>query len=118
MSAPERVCGVNLCHALSVAVKQNCPYCPQKSAVGPKIVSASMAWEKVMTFIRNQWYTAATSTEVGAKPLARTICNEPLAIFRGQDGTAAVLTDRCPHRKAPLSAGEVVGNDIQCGYHG
>ncbi len=69
-------------------------------------------------FLRNQWYTAATSTEIGAKPLARTICNEPLVIFRGQDGTVAVLTDRCPHRKAPLSAGEVVGNDIQCGYHG
>ena len=29
-----------------------------------------------------------------------------------------MLTDRCPHRKAPLSAGEVIGNDIQCGYHG
>src|SRR5262245_39525107 len=23
-----------------------------------------------------------------------------------------------PHRKAPLSSGEVVGSDIQCGYHG
>jgi vanillate O-demethylase monooxygenase subunit len=69
-------------------------------------------------FLRNQWYTAATSTELGAKPLARTICNEPLVIFRGEDGTVAVLTDRCPHRKAPLSSGEVVGSDIQCGYHG
>src|SRR6516164_5283909 len=69
-------------------------------------------------FLRNQWYTAATSTELGAKPLARTICNEPLVIFRGEDGTAAVLTDRCPHRKAPLSSGEVIGSDIQCGYHG
>jgi phenylpropionate dioxygenase-like ring-hydroxylating dioxygenase large terminal subunit len=69
-------------------------------------------------FLCNQWYTAATSAELGAKPLARTICNEPLVIFRAQDGAVAVLTDRCPHRKAPLSCGEVVGNDIQCGYHG
>ena len=69
-------------------------------------------------FLRNQWYTAATSAELGQKPLARTICNEPMVIFRGQDGEVAALTDRCPHRKAPLSAGEIVGNDIQCGYHG
>ena len=69
-------------------------------------------------FLRNQWYTAATSAEIGATPLARTICNEPLVIFRGLDGDVAALTDRCPHRKAPLSSGEVVGNDIQCGYHG
>jgi phenylpropionate dioxygenase-like ring-hydroxylating dioxygenase large terminal subunit len=69
-------------------------------------------------FLYNQWYTAATSAEITDKPLARTILNEPLVIFRGQDGRVAVLTDRCPHRKAPLSSGEVVGNDIQCGYHG
>jgi len=69
-------------------------------------------------FLRNQWYTAATSAEVGDKPLARTICDEPMVIFRGRDGKVAALTDRCPHRKAPLSSGEVVGNDIQCGYHG
>ncbi|HEY7665425.1 MAG TPA: aromatic ring-hydroxylating dioxygenase subunit alpha [Xanthobacteraceae bacterium] len=69
-------------------------------------------------FLHDQWYTAATSAEVGDKPLARTVCNEPLVIFRGNGGDIAVLTDRCPHRKAPLSAGEVVGNDIQCSYHG
>ena len=69
-------------------------------------------------FLRNQWYTAATSAELEAKPLARTICNEPLVLFRRQDGNVAALNDRCPHRKAPLSSGEVIGNDIQCGYHG
>jgi phenylpropionate dioxygenase-like ring-hydroxylating dioxygenase large terminal subunit len=69
-------------------------------------------------FLRNQWYTAATSAELADKPLARTICNEPMVLFRGGDGSVAALTDRCPHRKAPLSSGEVVGNDIQCGYHG
>jgi vanillate monooxygenase len=69
-------------------------------------------------FLRNQWYTAATSAELSDKPLARTICNEPMVLFRGAGGAVAALTDRCPHRKAPLSSGEVVGNDIQCGYHG
>src|SRR5262245_5711542 len=71
-----------------------------------------------MKFLRNHWYTAATAAELDAKPLARTVCNEPLVIFRGHDGNVAVLSDRCPHRKAPLSSGEVIGNDIQCGYHG
>jgi phenylpropionate dioxygenase-like ring-hydroxylating dioxygenase large terminal subunit len=69
-------------------------------------------------FLRNHWYAVATSAELTEKPLARTVCDEPLVIFRGQEGNVAVLTDRCPHRKAPLSSGEVVGNDIQCGYHG
>ena len=45
-------------------------------------------------FLRNQWYTAATSAELGDKPLARTICNEPLVIFRSGNGNVAVLTDR------------------------
>jgi phenylpropionate dioxygenase-like ring-hydroxylating dioxygenase large terminal subunit len=69
-------------------------------------------------FLRNQWYTAATAAELTARPLGRTICNEPLVVFRRGNGEAAALTDRCPHRKAPLSSGEVVGDDIQCGYHG
>jgi len=77
-----------------------------------------MMEERKGQFLRNQWYTAATSAELGESPLARAICNEPMVIFRGKDGNVAALTDRCPHRKAPLSSGEVVGNDIQCGYHG
>src|SRR5579863_3510819 len=26
--------------------------------------------------------------------------------------------DRCPHRSSRLSMGRVVGDDIECGYHG
>lgn len=69
-------------------------------------------------FLRNQWYTAATSKELGDKPLGRRICGEPIALFRRGDGSIAAVTDRCPHRKVPLSIGNVVGNDIQCVYHG
>ena len=70
------------------------------------------------TFPLQQWYVAAMADEVGAKPFARTICGEPLVMFRRQDKSIAALDDRCPHRLYPLSNGEVVGDDIECGYHG
>jgi vanillate O-demethylase monooxygenase subunit len=69
-------------------------------------------------FLRDQWYVAAMSDEVGTRPLGRMICNEPVVLFRKSDGSIAALEDRCPHRMAPLSLGEVVGDELQCGYHG
>src|SRR5690242_17312819 len=70
-------------------------------------------------YLHNHWYVAAHSFEIsGTKPLARKICDQAVVIFRGEDGNVGILDDRCPHRFAPLSTGEVSGNDIQCGYHG
>lgn len=70
-------------------------------------------------YLRNAWYVAAHSFELTAnQPVARTICDQTVAIFRGGDGKIGILRDRCPHRFAPLSSGEVRGNDVQCGYHG
>jgi vanillate O-demethylase monooxygenase subunit len=69
-------------------------------------------------FIRNAWYIAAWADELGQKPLARRICDEPVVLFRDQAGRAAALVDRCCHRAAPLSRGELVPAGIQCGYHG
>lgn len=64
------------------------------------------------------WYVAASSSEVGRTPLGRTIAGTPLVLFRRQDGTVAALADRCPHYDLPLSSGHMVGDDIECGYHG
>ncbi|MDT2020650.1 aromatic ring-hydroxylating dioxygenase subunit alpha [Methylocella sp. CPCC 101449] len=66
----------------------------------------------------NHWYAIATSAELTEKPLARTICNTPIVMFRDKAGAVAVLEDICPHRKAPLSSGFVVDGAIECGYHG
>lgn len=69
-------------------------------------------------FLRNQWYIAAAASEIAGAPVARTICDEPVVIFRGADGVVGILSDRCPHRKAPLSSGDIVGDTMRCGYHG
>ena len=71
-----------------------------------------------MPFAKQHWYVAATADEVGRSPLGRTVCGEHLVLYRRHDGSAVVLDDRCPHRGYPLSAGALVGDDIQCGYHG
>lgn len=67
--------------------------------------------------VKNAWYVAAWETEIGDAPFARTILNEPVVMFRTPDGIVA-LEDRCCHRALPLSMGQVVDGQIQCGYHG
>jgi vanillate O-demethylase monooxygenase subunit len=69
-------------------------------------------------YLRNCWYVAAWPNEVGDTPLMRKIVGEPLVFFRDGDGEVAALSDRCPHRKAPLSTGAVEEGGIACGYHG
>ncbi|WP_028217026.1 aromatic ring-hydroxylating dioxygenase subunit alpha [Paraburkholderia oxyphila] len=67
---------------------------------------------------RNQWYVAALSTEVGRTPLGRKILGTDVVLYRTTDGMPIALYDRCPHRSLPLSMGELVGDEIQCAYHG
>ncbi len=66
----------------------------------------------------NQWFVIASVDELGDGPLARTVCGENIVLFRDAEGTLAALVDRCPHRNYPLSLGQVVDGQLQCGYHG
>jgi vanillate O-demethylase monooxygenase subunit len=69
-------------------------------------------------FVKNAWYVAGWSKEIGRTLLARSILGEDIVLYRKEDGTPVALTDRCPHKLAPLSRGELVGDLLQCGYHG
>ena len=70
-----------------------------------------------MGFVRNAWYMAAWAKDVGEAPVAITILDEPVVIFRSGDAMGA-LYDVCPHRAVPLSLGHVAGDTIVCPYHG
>lgn len=70
------------------------------------------------TFIRNAWYVAAWSKEIGRELTKRRILGEPVVMYRKEDGTPAALLDRCAHKLVPLSMGRLVGDRVQCGYHG
>lgn len=70
-------------------------------------------------FPLNAWYAVAWSHEVGRRePLARTLCNIELALWRKSDGGVAAIEDLCWHRLLPLSMGKLKGDDIVCLYHG
>jgi phenylpropionate dioxygenase-like ring-hydroxylating dioxygenase large terminal subunit len=69
-------------------------------------------------FLKNHWYVAARSSELGRALLGRQILNEPVLLYRTEAGEAVAIEDRCCHRNVPLSIGKLVKDDVQCGYHG
>lgn len=71
-----------------------------------------------MPFLRNAWYAAGWGKDIAGEAIARTILNEPVVLFREDDGTVRALHDACPHRFAPLSLGRLTGSGVVCPYHG
>lgn len=69
-------------------------------------------------YLRNAWYMAGWSSEIGDALLRRQMLGEPVMLLRKLDGSVVALADRCPHRFAPLSLGTREGDCVTCPYHG
>nr|WP_184157060.1 aromatic ring-hydroxylating dioxygenase subunit alpha [Sphingobium lignivorans] len=69
-------------------------------------------------FVQNQWYVIGWSRDIGPEPYARTVCGEPILVYRKQNGEVTAMRDACPHRLLPLSMGIKEGDNIRCRYHG
>ena len=69
--------------------------------------------------LKNCWYLALPSHDLKkGQQKSLKICGEPLIFIRKPNGEVFALRDICPHRGIPLSYGKVVGDEIECPYHG
>ncbi|GAA5119384.1 Rieske 2Fe-2S domain-containing protein [Haloechinothrix salitolerans] len=72
--------------------------------------------------LREYWYPALKSGQLRhneSRPV--TLLGDNIVLFRAADGTARALENRCPHRSALLSLGQVGAYEagtITCRYHG
>lgn len=66
----------------------------------------------------DHWHPILLSAQLGKKPLGVRLAGEELALFRTASGAVGALEDTCPHRRMRLSMGKVVGDKLQCLYHG
>jgi len=68
--------------------------------------------------IPKQWYVAMDSTQVRDRPVGVIRMGEKLVFWRDSSGKVNCLRDKCAHRGVQLSKGKVIGDHIQCPFHG
>jgi len=68
--------------------------------------------------LRPYWYAVARVTDVAPGPVPVRLLGERLVVWRGPDGVLVAAPDRCSHREAPLSLGQVRDGSLVCPYHG
>jgi nitrite reductase/ring-hydroxylating ferredoxin subunit len=64
------------------------------------------------------WYLFGDSSSLRERPVSREMLGRLLVAFRDSSGKAHVVDGRCPHMGADLSRGKVVGDTLQCPFHG
>ena len=69
-------------------------------------------------FLKNAWYAAAWSYEVKKELFERTIIGESILFYRKENNQAVAINNTCPHRYSPLHMGVLMGDVVECAYHG
>ncbi len=68
--------------------------------------------------IANQWYVVMDSSQIRDQPVGVTRMGEKLVFWRDDEGHVSCLRDRCVHRGAQLSKGQLIHGHLQCPFHG
>lgn len=68
--------------------------------------------------LRSCWHPVAFAADLAQKPVAAKLLDEPVVIWRGDEGRLHAVKDLCIHRGTALSLGWTEGDQIVCPYHG
>lgn len=71
------------------------------------------------TTVARSWYVAAKSRELRAGDVkSYNLLGRRIALYRDPEGLAHAIDARCPHLGADLGQGRVIGDAVQCAFHG
>lgn len=92
---------------------------PQEYQTEEKIISLpTQATEEKFNW-QNCWYPVTFIQDLSLeRPYSFSLYDEPLVLFRDDQGKLGCLSDRCCHRAAKLSTGQLLDGKIECLYHG
>ena len=68
-------------------------------------------------FLKNAWYVAGWSDELGSSMIERVIIDEPILFYRDSKNRVHAMDNTCPHRYAPLHQGKLIDDCVICPYH-
>ena len=68
--------------------------------------------------LKRFWYAVMPIASLQDSPQAFTLLGQPLVLWLDGNGKPAATADRCCHRSAQLSKGQVIDGNIRCPYHG
>jgi phenylpropionate dioxygenase-like ring-hydroxylating dioxygenase large terminal subunit len=68
--------------------------------------------------LRNMWYPVCQSSHVKQHPLGIHRLAMDIVLWRDSRGKIHAHDDRCLHRGAKLSIGQIVNDTLRCAYHG
>lgn len=66
----------------------------------------------------DHWHPVYSAKQLKDQPVSIRLCGRDIVLFRAGAGKIGALQDYCPHRRMRLSVGKVVGEKLQCKYHG
>ncbi|CAK9261221.1 unnamed protein product [Sphagnum jensenii] len=78
-----------------------------------------IARDRVEYSWEEEWYPMYLTAEMPSNsPLGLTVFDRSLVLFYDGDGKIHCFEDRCPHRSAKLSEGQITNGNLECLYHG